>query len=540
PANIPPPPRFIQQEENLPAPSFFSGMGYQGHEMETVEMAIKERKLATSFASPSTPILNSMLKKGALITLHQSPHLLLDMSSKLKNKTLSIEDATDSLLSQRMLEKLVDEGNGELTALGEEVISRADASMQEAIRFNFRLRYRQSAPPANTPPPPRFIQQEENLPAPSFFSGVSAQWRGMGYQGYEREPSTPLYPPQSPASTFGGLSSLNQGTYYRGEFQLDTPQEVEQPWRPYSDYEREPSTPLYPPQSPASTFGGLSSLNQGTYYRGEFQLDTPQEVEQPWRPYSDYATQAPVEQSLTPAMSPGRIDVDNMPTPQSTEGAGLQGLTATSWLGDEHMLAYTQLLAHRLEGQPNAELLNFADPVIIAMLMFGDRTQEKTALRRLAGRDTPPIVFLPINNPESHWSLLVIDRRTDDAFHYDSSINPEQAEDATNTAQYKLAKKAARAMGIDTYVMGTPIAQQQDGYSCGDHVLTGIEVLAHRVIDGTFADAGGRDLSDIKPDRGLIADLLTHAEQLPAESSARKASEPPIEQKKKKGKWRNL
>ncbi|WP_274395434.1 hypothetical protein [Xanthomonas campestris] len=77
-------------------------------------------------------------------------------------------------------------------------------------------------------------------------------------------------------------------------------------------------------------------------------------------------------------------------------------------------------------------------------------------------------------------------------------------------------------------------AIQPDYYSCGDHVLTGIEMLAHRVIDGTFDYAGGRDLSDIEPDRGLIRDRLAQAAQAPAESSVRSVSERPSNTRKRK------
>ncbi|SOS31309.1 hypothetical protein CFBP6109_P300053 (plasmid) [Pseudomonas syringae pv. cerasicola] len=55
-----------------------------------------------------------------------------------------------------------------------------------------------------------------------------------------------------------------------------------------------------------------------------------------------------------------------------------------------------------------------------------------------------------------------------------------------------------------------------------------------------FDYAGGKDLSDIKPDRDFIRDRLAPADQAPAESSVRSVPEPPVEQKKKKSKWWKL
>ncbi|WP_432816544.1 Ulp1 family isopeptidase [Xanthomonas hortorum] len=499
------------------------------------DLASERRKLALA-APKSKPL------KGVFRTLHQNPDLLLEISSKFSNRACSINDARKGHLSQAQLEKIVDEKTGELTRLGEAVISGASEGIQAAIRTNFRIRYQQPDLPS-TPPPRAFHPQEENLPPQSFFSGVSADWRRMGYQS---APDTPQYPPQSPASTFDGLSSMS---HYGREFDLNTPQEIEQPWSPprafhpqeenlpsqsfFSGvsadwrpmgYQPDPDTPQYPAQSPASTFDGLSSMS---HYGREFDLNTPQEEEEP----GNYDTHTPMGYS---AMSPERIDVDNLPEPQDVPDPKLPQVTATSWLLDGHLRAYTDELARRLRGQPNAHLLHFGDSQVVTMLSSADPEQQARARRLLAGDNVPPIVFLPINQPNVHWSLLVVDRRDSDAvatYHYDSMAQKQPQ-------QRYLADMAAYHLGLDyeqTHEMRTAI--QPDGYSCGDHVLTGIEMLAHRVIDGTFDYAGGRDLSDIEPDRGLIRDRLAQAAQAPAESSVRSVPERPIEQKKKKSKW---
>lgn len=427
---------------------------------------------------------------------------------------------------------MVDEETGELTRLGEAVISGASQGIQTAIRANFRMRYQQTDLPPNSPPQ-AFHRPEETwnpkTPAGSSYSSYSSLIPPTPSGGWPQNASGEWYPdtpadssyrawparPEASSSTFDDLESLDsRRNYSYREFDLNTPQEIEQPGWQYAT----------PAQSTDSTFGGLSSMS---HYGREFDLNTPQEEEEPW----DYGTQTPVGHS---AMSPERIDVDNLPSPQDVADPELPQVTDTSWLLDGHLRAYTDDLARRLRGQPNAHLLHFADSQVVTMLSSADPEQQARALRLLVGDDVPPIVFLPINQPNAHWSLLVVDRRNKDAvaaYHYDSMAQ-------TQPQQRYLADMAAYHLGLDyeqTHEMRTAI--QPDGYSCGDHVLTGIEVLARRVVDGTFDYAGGRDLSDIEPDRDLIRDRLAQAEQAPAERSVRQVPERSIEQKKKKSKW---
>ncbi|UUE97580.1 C48 family peptidase [Xanthomonas hortorum pv. pelargonii] len=79
------------------------------------------------------------------------------------------------------------------------------------------------------------------------------------------------------------------------------------------------------------------------------------------------------------------------------------------------------------------------------MLSSADPEQQARALRLLVGDDVPPIVFLPINQPNAHWSLLVVDRRNKDAvaaYHYDSMAQ-------TQPQQRYLADMAAYHLGLD-------------------------------------------------------------------------------------------
>ena len=382
---------------------------------------------------------------------------------------------------------------------------------------------------------------ESQDPAGSSYSSYSSLIPPTPSGGWPQNASGEWYPdtpadssyrawparPEASSSTFDDLESLDsRRNYSYREFDLNTPQEIDQPGWQYAT----------PAQSTDSTFDGLSSMS---HYGREFDLNTPQEEDEPW----DYGTQTPVGHS---AMSPERIDVDNLPSPQDVADPELPQVTDTSWLLDGHLRAYTDDLARRLRGQPNAHLLHFADSQVVTMLSSTDPGQQARARRLLVGDDVPPIVFLPINQPNFHWSLLVVDRRNKDAaaaYYYDSMAQ-------TQPQQRYLADMAAYHLGLDyKEIHEMPTAIQPDGYSCGDHVLTGIETLAHRVIDGTFDSADGRDLSEIAPGRGLITDRLAQAqaqaerdrlaqaEQAPAESSVRQVSERSIEQKKKKSKW---
>lgn len=204
--------------------------------------------------------------------------------------------------------------------------------------------------------------------------------------------------------------------------------------------------------------------------------------------------------------------MDALPSPQdpSTPAARPSGPSETEWLGDEHLIAYMGTIADRLEGQPNAELLNFANPLLVGQLIQGDRAQRQNAMHQIMATGGP-IIFLPVNAPNSHWSLLVIDQRNGDAFHYDSMVRPQDAAQAVDTRQYELARDAARAMDVYTPVRGMPIARQRDGHSCGDHVLQAMDILAHSVVNGTFGQQHTMDLSDIETDRGLIADTIANA-----------------------------
>ena len=211
--------------------------------------------------------------------------------------------------------------------------------------------------------------------------------------------------------------------------------------------------------------------------------------------------------------APEIVDVDNYPSPPAATVSVAQRLANDPWLRDNDFVSYNQMLAELLRGQPGADRLHFVDPQQVQLLLNGDPAQKNAALRRLTGPNTPPILFLPVNSNNIHWSLLVVNRETGQAFHYDSMASPASAYLPSHPpSQFSMASQVANALGVRA-PMEMPMAQQPDTYSCGDYVLTGIEVLAHRVVSGEAFQDGGMALSMIQPNRDHIVNVLTHVEQ---------------------------
>ncbi|MGF6292659.1 Ulp1 family isopeptidase [Paraburkholderia youngii] len=256
----------------------------------------------------------------------------------------------------------------------------------------------------------------------------------------------------------------------------------------------------WPPQPAASgsTFAGLSSLGYGLPYGSRaFDPDTPQSVVGPSHP-----------------AGPETVDVDSY-TRQAANVSFAQRLAADPWLWDNDLVTYTDVLAQQWLGQPGAQWLNFVDPQQVRLLVDGTPQQQSEVLAHITGPDSPPILFLPVNEGNRHWSLLVVNRHTAQSFHYDSGIPPDGAPFITNTAQFQRAAQVAAVLGAGGPA-GMPIPKQADGYSCGDHVLGGIEELARRVITGEFFQPDGMKLGNIRPDRQRILAVLTQAEQFGA------------------------
>ncbi|MGF6971656.1 hypothetical protein QFZ94_000083 [Paraburkholderia sp. JPY465] len=335
-----------------------------------------------------------------------------------------------------------------------------------------------------------------NAPESDFFKGLPWEqpqtpgWGAGVWEAYNRL--------QESGSTYAGLSSLRYaGPYGNREFDPNTPQSVVGPAQP-SGWGAGVEEAYNRPQESSSTYAGLSSLVYGVAYGNrEFDPDTPQSVVGP-----------------SHVADPEIVEVDNYPSPQAPISGVAQRLAEEdSWLHDIDFYHYSQVLAQELHGQHNAHLLGFIDPQQVRLLTEGTPRQQEAVRERIAG---PQILFLPVNVGDLHWSLLVVNRGTRQAFHYDSAVPPQHAHRATNTPQFQQAARVATALGVGT-PMGMPTALQPDNNTCGDHVLYGMETLARRVISEEVFRHPGMDLSTIEPDRQHVINVLTQAERFRAE-----------------------
>ncbi|MDA8519201.1 Ulp1 family isopeptidase [Acidovorax sp. NCPPB 4044] len=514
------------------------------------EMLQEELSLHRSTNRPK----DTRVRDIALRRLLDNPDALLKLARDFGNAALSFSQVcARNGVPEPVLQRLINQDTGNIKDRGNAFLSHFAPPIQAAFRAGIQGRFQ-----ATPEPPPGghpALRRDHSFNAASFFSGVSAELRQMGHGAAPGSPGQEVTQPPH-ADLHGGLPMLPErpDTLVAGRQEDEPPspsffsgvieewqrmghgaapgspgQEVTQPWhaaRPGGlpmPSER-PDTPVGSrredaPPSP-SFFSGVIEEWQRMGH-GAAPGSPGQEVTQPRR--------------ATPAAGPAGPDwiaLDDLPSPRMASPR-LPPVTADSWLKDGHLLAYTEALARQWKGHPHAERLHVADPQQVAQLISGTPKQRDGVRRRLP-HGPESIVFLPINDPQVHWSLLVIDRRTGGAFHYDSSRPPQGAGDVAHTRQYQLARAAATAMGIAAPVQGMPIAQQQDRHSCGDHVLAGIATLAHRVIGGTFDQTGGTDLSGIAPNRAHIASVLAGNGGAPPGDRARPAPEPlPGRQKKK-------
>ena len=448
-----------------------------------------------------------------------------------------------------------------LTDKGYELLGSCNQSTQAAVLWNIQQGLTRRASeqidawpslPENTPVQPA----DYASPGPSFFEGVSGEYQALGgahspggsYASENNWPSSSGgfdlnvsgYPAgyASPGSSFfegvsgeyqalggahspgGSYASENNWPSSSGGFDLNA-----------SGYPAGYASPE--PQTPASYLSSVPSQfsmgDLGDYFNSTAsypQTPIPPDLFGTSYPYPGFS------QTHTP---PEIVDVDSYPSPQAATQTVAERLAEDRWLRDNDFVNYTQVIAQQIQqsyGQSRAERLNFVDPQQVRLLVEGNERQRDAVLARLAGS---PILFLPVNDDNRHWSLLVVNRATRQAFHYDSMVSPQRAYHATNTDQFKVARQVAHALGVKP-PLGRPIAKQPDTWSCGDHVLTGIAVLAHRVLGDENFQSVDMDLGEIRPNREHIVGVLTQVEQFYAATHAAPAPQQPRDKKTKRRK----
>ncbi|MGY3347098.1 MULTISPECIES: Ulp1 family isopeptidase [unclassified Bradyrhizobium] len=198
------------------------------------------------------------------------------------------------------------------------------------------------------------------------------------------------------------------------------------------------------------------------------------------------------------------------PAASSHDRSG-RALGATEWLGDEHIQRDYELLTQELQmNYPNlAARTRFVDPLIAFQLSWGAESDALSALQRIVddpnGNDGADFLFLPVNDGSvtdpngTHWSLLLVDRRTRGepvAYHYDSvqGHNDEPAE------------RLAERLGLTLQRAG--MAPQQNSYDCGVFVVDGTRELVRRLAQGERPQHEPLHLNNLVANRQALRDRL--------------------------------
>lgn len=294
---------------------------------------------------------------------------------------------------------------------------------------------------------------------------------------------------------------------------------------------------LPPRQTDSAVFGGLESLGSLPSLRGG-----PADLHQS----QEDVTSAPRAMGTSSSRAaPEVIDLDDYEPQQREEQPLLPAtvrLQGNGWLHDNDFIHYGEALASLINTEMGPagwarfdERVGIVDPPLVRLLTGGTLRSPLRALHR----HTAPILFLPVNNGRgdesgTHWSLLVVNRTAGMAFHYDSLTapewldNPGYAAQVAREPQYRIAAEAARIIlgeHAQPPVMAS-MPMQRDAHSCGDHVVTGMEILARRIVEGRDQDPIEMDLSGIRPDRARTIHMLSWHEQLgPRQPAARAAPE---------------
>ncbi|MDA9496167.1 Ulp1 family isopeptidase [Bradyrhizobium sp. CCBAU 11357] len=285
----------------------------------------------------------------------------------------------------------------------------------------------------------------------------------------------PVHPVRARSDTYSGLESFV-------DLNAPTPSEL----RDDADF-----APAQPDRAHPDTYGGREPL---------IDLDAPT----PQEPRDD-ANYAPVPRRSADAQI-GALD-------QTASSHGRSGLAlgAKEWLGDEHIHRDYELLAQELQrDHPKlAALAQFVDPLIAHyQLRFGAEPDMSHAFGRIIydpNGNTADFLFLPVNDAMdpnrlgTHWSLLLLDRRTREApiaYHYDS-VRGHNHEAAAQLARRLRARLESPSM-----------AQQRNSYDCGVFVVEGTRALVRRLAQGELPGHELLHLDNLVANRRSLQDRL--------------------------------
>ncbi len=461
------------------------------------------------------------------------------------------------------LRQLLDEKspNG-LTALGSAYVAtlRPDLKEQAEGHLGQRARTRAGAfDRAQAADAPAGLAQARAVPASPFDPTPSGGWPDFHLHSPLPDVTGPAHAPnRADAGVYSGLAPLTSlPSLSQGSQDWDTcSQEVTGPARdPQGSPARRAAARWRRGTGPAGASPAQpagASLRPGVW---DMPQSSPQRsaTDSAWNsiePLSGalFDLNTPDEEVTGPARSsdtdkatvstPQIIDLENDQVGQKRKEASrqtaAQRLSGNGWLGDDDLMHCTRMAVQGIVeamgpgmARQRYERLNqrlaIADAAQVSLLTGDDPVRRARVLSHLDA----PVVLLPVNNANSHWSLLVVNRAERQAYHYDSMVAPDEARNATDTPQFARSLEVANALGVNE-VLGRPTARQRDLHSCGDHVLFGIQELTRRMVDSERPipwdrrDGAGQapwDLSAIQPSRPAIVEALTRYEAF-AEATA--------------------
>ncbi|WPM83818.1 Ulp1 family isopeptidase (plasmid) [Bradyrhizobium sp. 62B] len=183
------------------------------------------------------------------------------------------------------------------------------------------------------------------------------------------------------------------------------------------------------------------------------------------------------------------------------------------WLDDRHILADQTIMLQELwRVHPDvAARTRLVDPIMAHYsLRLGTDCVARSAFERIVhdatDGDTADFLFLPVNDAdnvgrrESHWSLLVVDRRDrsmPSAYHYDSLSRHNQEQ----------AVALARRLGVPGGRIYSPkMAQQSNNFDCGVYLVDATRALLNGIVQGNAPATV--DLSTLIADRNHLQQRL--------------------------------
>lgn len=99
------------------------------------------------------------------------------------------------------------------------------------------------------------------------------------------------------------------------------------------------------------------------------------------------------------------------------------------------------------------------------------------------------LVFIPVNNPDFHWSLLVYETNSKKFYHFDSSLKGVNYEYAKPLVQDLLKQiHQNNEVDLEQYLVKKHDIKQGNGHDCGVAVIALTERMIKEGLNANFSD----------------------------------------------------